>query len=570
MASGGSGFDLHSPIHLEQLNRLLEFSHTPQVSIHFEVLRDRPQTLTLQYPFPPSPPHALSSPISSAAPVSPNVAASSDLQDLPTSQTSSRPAPETIYAIASYTKILINVAYARLLRHPQYRHLGLSWETSACDILNEMRERKGMSSMKRLWGNPQIRQLLVHENGVAPMNRFLFAPDGAFIMSKEEFLVAAPRITEDFYKDKYPHRGWVDYSNGNHILAGMILEEVTGKELHDVMRELVFDSLNMTHSIMNEQSLIEHAKSAEIAVGHRGSANRSQTVAPSGRYLSDVVEAAALGARSSLDDLAKLNRTFLQGAEGDFDSMFEQSEIADFLHPYRTMQGGATTLAGFLSSLDSQLSTAESLNRVLVPSDDFSPYVFGKRRDESQCKAYHKAGAVDGFTCSTYLLLNDRTFVLVLANSSGPVDITDYIARYVMQEAVPLFPRIDVIGKALEEAQRCLSRLQDMEREDLALSQLSDDVQDLVGTYEHIRYLQQITITRDGIVTIHGKAKTSSPMKLVRVAPKVVRILPQASGFAIERWSVWGALEFTVTVESKTEVVLVGNKGEDRYRRIHQ
>lgn len=568
--SAGSSFSLHSPIHQEQLNRLLEFSHTPQVSIHFEVLYEDSQTITLQYPLPRSPPEAPSSPISSASQVPSKAQANSDLQDPPTSQTSAGPPVNTIYAIASYTKILINVAYARLLRHKQYKQHRLSWEESACDIFNNIRERKGKSTIKRLWGNPTIRQLLVHENGIAPINRFLFAPDGAFIMSEDEFLIAAPLITEDFYKDKFPHRGWLEYSNGNHILAGMILEEVTGRGLHDLLHELVFDPLNMTHSLMNEQSLINHTIRAKVAVGHRGSSNRIQSIAPSTRYLSDVVEVAALGARSSAEDLAKLNRTFLEGAQGDFDSIFRRSEIAEFFLPYRIYRDGAETLAGVFSSLNSQLSRGESLNRALTPSDGFSPHVLGKRHDGSHCKAYYKAGAIDGFTCCAYLLLKDRIFVLVLANSSGPIDITDYIARYIVQEAVPLYPRKDIVGEAFEEGQICLNRLQEMESEDLALSRLSNDIEDLVGTYQHVRYLQQITITRDGTVTIHGKTKTSSPMKLVLMAPKVVRILPGATGFAIERWSVWDDLEFIVTAESKTEVALIGNGGLDRYNLIDQ
>jgi hypothetical protein len=392
-------------------------------------------------------------------------------------------------------------------------------------------------------------------------------------MSEDEFLIVAPLITEDLYKDKYPHRGWVDYSNGNHIFAGIILEEVTGQGLHELMHELVFDPLNMTHSLMNEQSLVSHTIRGDVAVGHRGSSSRSQSIAPSAnRYLSDVVEVAALGARSCAQDLAKLNRTFLQGAEGDFDSIFQKSEIQDFFSPYCKLQDGAVTLAGLFSSLDSPLSREESLNTKLVPSDGVpAPHVLGRRHDGSPCKAYYKAGAIDGFTCCVYLLLNDRTFVLVLANSSGPVDITDYVARYVLQAAVPLSPRTDVVGEAIDEGQMCLSRLQDMENRDQpASSDLSDGIDDvLVGTYQHVRYLQRITITRDGAVTIHGKMKTSSPMKLVRVAPRVVRILPGASGFAIERWSVWDDLEFVVTVESKFEVALIGNEGLDRYNRIY-
>ena len=429
-----------------------------------------------------------------------------------------------------------------------------------------MRERNGKSTIVRLWGNPEIRQLLVHENGFAPMNRFLFAPDGTFIMSEDEFINVAPLITEDFYKDKYPHRGWVQYSNGNHIFAGMILEEVTGRKLHDLLHELVFDVFDMTHTIMNEQSLAVRTTGAAIVAGYRISANKSQMTAPSNRYLSDIVEVAALGARSSTEDLAKLNRAFLEGAEGEPDCEFEKSEIADFFLPYCNLPDGeAVALGGSFSALDSQIPGTESLNRTLMPRDRFSPYTLGKRRDGSHCKVYHKAGSIDGFSSSTYLLLKDRAFVIVLGNSSGPLDVTDHIARYIMQEAIHLSPRVDIVSRAIDECHVCSERLQFLESKDLGLSMFSDNVEDLVGTYQHVRYLQQITITREGTVTIHGRTKTSSPMRLIRVSPKVVRILPGTSGFAIERWSVWDALEFTVVL-AKSGISLVGNNGLDRYQ----
>jgi hypothetical protein len=57
-------------------------------------------------------------------------------------------------------------------------------------------------------------------------------------------------------------------------------------------------------------------------------------------------------------------------------------------------------------------------------------------------------------------------------------------------------------------------------------------------------------------------------MKLVRVSPKEVRILPGTSGFTIDRWSAWEALDFTVDFESKTGICLVGNNGLDRYKWI--
>jgi CubicO group peptidase (beta-lactamase class C family) len=572
--AAGLPFDLQSPQHLEQLNRLLAFAHTPQVSIYFEVLDTTIQTTTLHYPVLQPPPETRSSSTVSTSEASDAPQAPSSLQVPAPGQVSlnppsseAEPPIEYIYAIGSYTKILINVAFARLLSNEKYKQLGMSWQTTACDIFNETRERKGKSTIRRLWGNPEIRQLLVHENGFAPMNRYLFAPDSTFIMSEDEFITVAPLITEDFFRDKYPHRGWAHYSNANHIFAGMILEEVTGRKLHEVMHELVFEPLDMTHTIMDEQSLASRAAGAVLATGYRISADKSQTTATPNRYLSDVVEVAALGARSSAQDIGKLNGAFLRGVENRRHCEFEREDIIDLFHPYCKLgEGKWATLGGLLGALDSHISSSESLNSTLLPQG-FSPYTLGKRRDGSHCNAYYKAGTIDGFSSTVYFLLKDRACLVVLGNSSGPLDVTDHIARYIIQEAFRLSPPVDIVSKAIKEGRLCSERVQSFERQDLKLSTFSDDVEDLAGTYQHERYLQQITITREGTVTIHGRAKTSSPMKLVRVSPETVRILPGTSGFTIDRWSAWDDLEFTVDFGTKNGISLVGNNGLDRYQR---
>jgi CubicO group peptidase (beta-lactamase class C family) len=568
-------FNLHSRQHLVEFTRLLEFSNTPQVSIHFEILGETPQTITLHCPEPQLPPVDLESQAPSSAEVPTSSQAVSGASAFSGSQIPSETAIEhnevgadNLYAIASYTKILINIAFARLLCHERYKHLDLSWDKSACDVFNNFRERQGKSRIQRLWGNPEIRQLLLHKNGFAPMNRYLFAPDGTFIMTQDEFIRAAPLITEDYYKDTYPHRGWVEYSNGNHIFAGMILEEVTGRKLQDLMHELVFDWLDMTHTILDEQSLASRALEAVLVPGYRVSANKDRTAVASSRYLSDVVEVASLGARSSTEDMARLNRAFLGGTEGQLGSKFQRHEMADFFRPSLMLpDGGSATLGGSFSALDSLIPGGESLHRVLIPADSFSPYTLGKRPNGSRCNVYHKAGSIDGFSSSTYLLLKDRAFVVVLGNSSGPLDVTDHIARYIIQEAFRLSPRANIVDSAIKEGLIASKRLQDLESDDLGLSKSSDNVEDLAGTYQHVRYLQQLTITHDGAVTIHGTTKTSSPMKLVRMSSKVVRILPGNNGFAIERWSVWDNLEFEVEFEPNRGICLVGNGGVDRYQR---
>jgi CubicO group peptidase (beta-lactamase class C family) len=533
-----SAFDLSSNLNVEKIFSLLKYSNTPQVSVYFEVLGAKGQAITIRHPANQSSP---SDPVDRGA--------NSD---------------NSIYAIGSLTKILINVAWVRLIDHLsseiRYKHLRGAWERSACDLFNEHRTKRGKSTMRRLHGNPDLRQLLVHENGIAPMNRYLFAPDGTFIMSEEEFIKAAPQITDDYYMTSYPNRGYVEYSNANHIFAGMILEAVTGQDIGVLMRELVFDWLGMDNTFMDERSLdLPHVR-ATVATGYRVSADRSQRSATASRYLSDVVEVASLGARSCTGDIAKLYRAFLEGARGKQGTLFQKQHIRDFFKPdVKRPDGGATTLGGLYGALDSEIPGSESLNRIVNPAASFPLYTLGRRADGSHCHAYYKAGTVDGFCSSAYLLLQDRAFVIVLANSSGPVDVTDHISRYVLQEALHLSPPVDIIRTVVGGSHIASEYLQNYERLDEESREWSDDIGDVAGTYKHMQYLQQVTVTSNGTVRVHGASKSSHPMRMVR-KEDVVRILPGSDGstsaFGIDRWDVWENLQLQVRTSANGLVEL--------------
>ena len=166
-------FDLNSENHLETLTSIQQASDTHHISIYFEILKEEPQRLDL-FSSPDQPP-----------PLNPRE-----------SYIDRTRTAENIFAIASYTKVLINVAYTRLFEHERYKGLGISWDSPACDVYNGFRAEKGKSQIARLWGNPEIRHLLCHFNGIAPMNRYLFAPDGTFIMSEEEFIQHLPAVDD--------------------------------------------------------------------------------------------------------------------------------------------------------------------------------------------------------------------------------------------------------------------------------------------------------------------------------------------------------------------------------------
>jgi hypothetical protein len=320
----------------------------------------------------------------------------------------------------------------------------------------------------------------------------------------------------------------------------------------------------MTHTFMSQRP--HTTDSARTVVGYRISASGRRTPVPSNRYLSDVVEVSALGARSCTEDIAKLLRGFLQGAENIADSKFSYQDVSEFFAPYyKFPDGGAATLGGFYNPVDSEMMGTESLNAALI-RNQLPPYALGKRLDGTPCKAYRETGRMDGFSTSVRFLLNDRAFVIVFGNSSGPLEVTDHIAQYIIQEAFQLSPRADIVSRAIEEHRVCSQRLQSFEDQDLTVPDTSD-VADLVGTYQHERYMQQITITREGSVSIHGMTKASSPMKLVRIHSTVLRIVPGDLGFACDRWAAWENLTFRVNLKS-TPITLTGNGGQDVYQRI--
>jgi CubicO group peptidase (beta-lactamase class C family) len=560
-------FDINTDHCVDELKRLLVSSGVSQVSIHVEV-EGNIQRKTLHGPQ--SQPSADFDQRShgSQSRVSATDEPHLNLED-PSQTTADTNVDEigakTIYAIASLTKILINVAYSKLIFRGVYRSKGLSWDKSACDLLNEIRGGKGKSLIRRVSRDPTIIELLLHRNGFAPINRVLFAPDGTFLVSEDDFLEIAPHITEEYFKGG--QQGWIVYSNANTIFAGMILEELTGQKLSEIMQEVVFSPIQMANTVMDTLSLhaLETA-GATIAEGHRVSGDMNRSIPLLERkYLADTVEVASLGARSCTEDLAKLIREFLKALDNLSDE-FQEQEVLDFFGPKCDgHDGGKVALGGLQCALNTTLPGHGSLSRMLVPSDVLPPYKLGRQPSGSPNLSYYTAGSIDGFASTMYVSLSRRAFVIVLANSTSPMDVTDHIARYILQGVLELSPPVNVVSNAIEEGRRASRKVQEYEREDSDFSAWSDDIQSFVGIYENVKFRQELEISTGGDVILRGRSKSSSKMK-ARASGSTLRIFPGTEGFGIERWSVWENRDFEMQ-ERNHELFLVGVEGGDLYKR---
>ena len=485
---------------------------------------------------------------------------------MPTEHQSDDVEARTVYSIASFTKILLNVAYFRIISSGKYEALGLSWEKSACDLFNELRKRKEEPLICRFSRDPSILELLLHRNGFAPMNEYLLAPDGTFMMSKDAFLETAPQIAEDYFKGQ--KQGFIEYSNGNHIFAGLLLEEITGLRLSEVMQEEVFNPLEMLHTAMDNATLQRlETEGCTVATGHRVSGDMKSADPRTRRmYLNDTVETAAIGAYSCTEDLAKLIREFLKALDNKSD-IFTESDTTYFFGPKSDYgDGGRASLAGLQCRLDSGIPGRESTNQILSPPNQYPSYQLGTLPRGRHCEVYYKAGAIDGFACTIYTSLNFRAFVIILANSSSPLDITDHIARYIFQEALNLSPKVKIIARVMEEGAYNAEQVREFNRMDSEVSLWSENIQDFVGSHVHTKYGMILEITRDRDVTFRWNNKFSSSMKAGCLGNKL-RIFPGPEGFGIDRWSVWKDRDFTLHKRDEN-VYLVNSSGNDCYKRM--
>ena len=452
-------------------------------------------------------------------------------------QIEGKEAERFIYPVGSYGKIFIALTWILLLKDPTFRRThDVTSETSACDLYNEKRDKRKSPEM-RIPGDPSILDLVNHVNGFPGMNKYLIAPDGKPLLSEtEEFLRAADQIGKDEYKDR--KESTFEYSNANYSFLGILLELLTGKELWLLVKEMVFDKLGMTDTTFG----VEYPKERErvFVDGVRVSANGIRSTVNGFSHLNSIVQYAPLGLRSSQRDLAIFNHEILLGLDGvsrlglsedDVQKLFYGEPMAPFGH---FIQLGQQTYS-------------ESPNTYLLP-EQYRPYQLGKPKiqDGGMALAFRKAGYVDGFGCNVIFMPSRRVSIVVLGNTTGPIDTTLHVSNLVLQEALRLTPSVNIVERTIDEGKQCCAKLSQIENPE-ELTQVSPrPAGDLAGAYEHERYEQRITVYENGTAELSTRTNISSKMNLIHIGPNLVMLRPGEQGFSFETWSAWSNMKFEV------------------------
>ena len=195
-------------------------------------------------------------------------------------------AANTVYEIASVTKQFTATAIMMLV---QERKLALD------DSINQV-----LDGLPAAWSKITIRQLLNHTAGLPEYSKPQFHLDMRKDHSSRDLLQLVVNTPLDFTPgERY------SYSNTGYVLAGMLIEKLSGKDYGTFMRERIFEPLGMRDSRFNDQSAI-------IPNRARGYTFNNYTLA-NAEYTSSSNPYAAGGLLSSAADMAKWMQA--QGSE---------------------------------------------------------------------------------------------------------------------------------------------------------------------------------------------------------------------------------------------------------------
>jgi D-alanyl-D-alanine carboxypeptidase len=227
-----------------------------------------------------------------------------------------------------------------------------------------------------------LRMLLNHTSGVGNDQRRLERDTEA-----RPRKVWTPRMTLSYVRDK-PHAApgekW-EYNNVNYVLAGLVIEDVTGRTVAEALREQILDPLKLHDAVLQPQ---ERPRS-EPAHAYRGSPRIARALRTGGPYAPYPSEA-----------------SWLWTAGGMVASAPSVARFADAL------------LRGELLSRDSR----RQLLRFVPASEGFDSYGLGVAKSQIGTEeVWFNVGAGPEFTTSIAYLPAKAITVAVL--SSGDVDV---------------------------------------------------------------------------------------------------------------------------------------------------
>jgi len=230
-------------------------------------------------------------------------------------------------------------------------------------------------------------QLLSHSAGVIDYARTCCAQDESALPSqvrayKGDLVFAEPGKI-------------FSYSNPSYIIAGYLIEELTGKRYADAMEERLFKPLGMTHTTYRPAM----AMTFPLSQGHEANGTAQATIVRP--FVNNVPDWPAGYAYTNVFDLARFTIAFMNGGRLDGKQVLSPSLIATLSSPYIDVP--------FSWNMPPRMFEGASYGHGL-----FIVEYRGAR-------LFHHGGAIPGFGSFIVMAPEHRVAVIILANRTGTI-----------------------------------------------------------------------------------------------------------------------------------------------------
>jgi CubicO group peptidase (beta-lactamase class C family) len=495
---------------------------------------------------------------------------------------------DTIFHIASLTKPLFAVgihvaartkAKSRLDEEAYSKFLNIGSEPLS-RLYNENKGEQ-MPEMMALPGDPSIYQLLVHFKGMPSLNHRLLGPDGSPLMTGSDLVKDLPNICSPASRGEQGGMKWTTYSNINYALIGRAVEVLWNGTLDDFMRSTLFGPLEMNATTIGYQA-------DRTGYAGRFTANYNGTISPASipEYKSAGAEAAALGAYSSAEDLDKFFACLLRAHRGESLLHGIDIDVANTILSVEAKQTEETiwTNLGLLSRLNSSTIGSMSFNRLLFPKRSFTTYSTIPMPLRKGNEAYYMAGSAIGCGCATAFLpsLGKGHVIIVLTNTSGPIDTADHILRLILQSIAykrrfrtlsKLIRPEDITRRVKENRAEAIKVWTSIGEEAERLKDAPNMTANILGIFTGEGFHQSLRISKeDGVLLVQfiGNGGCAQPFRLIWKDETSIQILISPH-LSIDRFGNgdWSELILKVKIEGNvvTQLERKTTIGVDRFLR---
>ena len=347
--------------------------------------------------------------------------------------------------IASGIILMIDKLSADQTSKNPYRKLKGVWDKPFVEVFNKVAAPK-YPDLGFLPGNPTVEQLLVHFNGVDNINHLLVAVDGTPLLSSHVFFDFISQYTKDTGGQHKEMKERVLYSNANYILLALLIDAASGS-LQEFLERYIFKPFEMTRTFLRLDKLYSQSESTQRQSYVVSSDSRRRAFRPDEVLgLIDIIDIAWLGPYTFAMDLSLFFGGIMSVLDGKTFGLFDKAVALSLCHGWAAFNGETGyKRCGLYTDLKTKWSGSHSLNRLPSPKSHPTTHVLdGRVGDKEENYVFYLSGTATGWGHTVYLIPDKRTFVVVLTNTSGPLDASDLISRLCLQEILDLQPSDNV------------------------------------------------------------------------------------------------------------------------------